>query len=183
MTRKTILTLGALAAGTLLGAAALAASGDRGPGAGQMMMGHHGGGMMTAPDGSGMGRQGRDGQTMGMARQGRQGGGSARLGALAETPAFQDFDTDGDGTVTLEEARAGAEALHASHDADGDGGLTDAEFEDLFAEIARGMASRPFARLDVDGDGRLSPEELALPAQMMARRMLMQSREGRTAPE
>jgi Ca2+-binding EF-hand superfamily protein len=181
MTRKTLLTLGALAAGTLLGAAALAGPGDRGPGAARMTMERPGGAMMAARDcrapeaaRRGMGRQ---------ARRDRQGGGPAGFGALTETPAYQALDTDGDGTVTLEEARSGAEALHAAHDADGDGALGEAEFAALFAEIARGMADRPFARLDADGDARISPDELAFPAQMMARRDLMQVNARETAGE
>lgn len=174
MTRKTFLTLGALAAGTLLGAAALAGPGDRGPGA-ERMTTERQGGAMTA------GRDCRAPETArrGMGRQARQGAG--RFGALTETPAYQALDTDGDGTVTLQEARAGAEALHAAHDADDDGALGEAEFAALFAEIARGMADRPFARLDADGDARISPDELAFPAQMMARRDLMQVNARETA--
>lgn len=62
--------------------------------------------------------------------------------------------------MTAAEAEAGIERLRASHDADGDGALSRAEFEALFAEATRGYAERPFTMLDVDRDGQLSAEEL-----------------------
>ncbi|MDR9427638.1 MAG: hypothetical protein RI553_05950, partial [Salibaculum sp.] len=63
--------------------------------------------------------------------------------------------------------------LHTEHDADGNGALSSDEFATLFAEVTRGMAERPFTMLDADDDGEISAEEMAFPAQMMARMQRM----------
>lgn len=177
MQRKTIMVLGAVAAAAVLGAAAMAGPGsDRGHGPMQgMMHGQAGPAQMMQWHGAPGTMQRHGGFGMMMDGRGQPGGhGPGRMQAMAEHPLFQGFDEDGDGTVSMEEAATGADALHEAHDADGDGVLSPDEFQSLFAEVARGFADGPFARLDVDGDGRVSPEELSFPAQMMARMLLMQ---------
>ena len=53
--------------------------------------------------------------------------------ALAAKPAFGDLDTDGDGMISAEEAMGGMEGFteedYAAADADGDGSLSEQEFE------------------------------------------------------
>jgi hypothetical protein len=160
MKRKTILTLGAAATVAVLGALAIPAiAGGWGPhggwGPGQMMRMMHGpqGGFMQDHRGPGM-----------MMRP----GGFGPMG-MADNPVFRSFDADDDGTVTAAELEAGLAALHAEHDADGNGALSAEEFTALFADVTRGFAERPFAMLDADVDGQISAEEMAFPAQMMAR--------------
>ena len=68
---------------------------------------------------------------------------------------FAQADTNGDGAVTRDEARA----LHASRfddaDADGDGALSLAEFRAQARKKADQRAENMFTRLDADGDGLL----------------------------
>ena len=147
MKRKTFLTFGAIAAVAVIGAASIPAIAGGGPWG---MMGGHGPGMMMyGADGQGHGPMGTTG--------------------FAENPIFQSFDTDKDGKVTAAEAEAGVAALLATHDADKNGALSEAEFAALFAEVTKGMAARPFAMLDDDGDKEISAEEITFPVKMMAR--------------
>ncbi len=159
MKRKTILTLGAAATAAVIGAIAIPAiAGGWGPhdgwGPRQMMQMMHGDrdGFMQDRRGPGM-----------MMRHGR----------MADNPVYQSFDADEDGTVTAAELEAGIAALHSAQDADGNGALSSDEFAALFAEVTRGMAERPFTMLDADDDGEISAEEMAFPAQMMARMQRM----------
>ena len=160
MTRKTILTLGAAAA-LLIGAIAVPAIAHD-DGRGPMMQRMHG-----ERDQRGAGPMMRDGDHEGRGGMRMGGMGMQRLMA---SPVYQSFDADADGTVTPAELDAGLAALHATHDADGNGTLSAEEFAELFAAFTRNMADRPFATLDADGDGQISAAEMAFPAQMMARR-------------
>src|SRR5262245_52391251 len=106
------------------------------------------------------------------------GAGMSRSGA-----AVAGEDTNGDGVVTLGEARAAAWRLFERFDRDGDGVVTRAEaaaprqepsrarFEARFSELDRDrdgwlsrwesrLQARRFARIDRDADGRLSRAEL-----------------------
>ena len=166
MKRKTILTLGAAATVAVIGAIAIPAiaAGPDGWGPSRMMQMGHG------KQGDFM--QGHGGPRMMMQRGGH---GAMGMGGLSENPVYQSFDTDGDGTVSPAELEAGIAALHAEHDADGNGALSSDEFAALFAQITRNMAERPFKMLDADQDGQISAEEMAFPAQMMAHMRLMHS--------
>jgi hypothetical protein len=146
MKRKTILTLGAAATAAVIGAIAIPAiAGGWGP--------HDGWGP----------------------RQMMQRGGHGPMGmtGMADNPVYQSFDADEDGTVTAAELEAGIAALHTEHDGDGNGALSSDEFAALFAEVTRDMAERPFTMLDANDDGEISAEEMAFPAQMMARMQRM----------
>jgi len=114
----------------------------------------------------------QDGRGPGMMMQ-RGGHGPMGMGGMADNPVYQSFDADEDGTVTAAELEAGIAAQHTEHDADGNGALSSDEFAALFAEVTRSMAERPFTMLDVNDDGEISAEEMAFPAQMMARMQRM----------
>jgi len=86
---------------------------------------------------------------------------------------MQDFDTDGDGQVTPEEAQAGLQALLEKYDADGNGTLSLDEFEALHNDAARDVTVDRFQWLDDDGDGQITADEIAKPADMMARMQSM----------
>jgi hypothetical protein len=160
MRRKTILTLSALAVAVVAGAVTIPAiagggSGHWGPGFG-MMGGHHGPGMMMGQGGPGM-----------MMKRG--GHGPMGMMNMTSNPVFKSFDADANGTVTAEEAKNGAGTLHAKFDADKNGSLSDIEFQSLFSEVTKSFSARPFSMLDADGNKEISAEEMAFPAQMMAR--------------
>lgn len=156
MKRKTILTLGATATAALIAAIAIPAiaAGPDGWGPGHMMQ------MMQDHAGPGMMMQ-------------RGGHGATGMGEMSENPAYQSFDADADGTVSTAELEAGLAWLLAEHDADGNGALSPDEFAAVFAQVTRDMAARPFAMLDADQSGEIGAEEMAFPAQMMARMRLM----------
>jgi Ca2+-binding EF-hand superfamily protein len=65
---------------------------------------------------------------------------------------FQRLDTDGSGTVSRAEVRAGQGRIFARLDSDGDGTISRQEFEV--------MANRRFAKFDLDGDGEISLDEV-----------------------
>jgi len=161
MKRKTILTLGAAATAAVIGALAIPAiAGGWGPGGNcgpqQMMQG----GAMPGP-------------AMMMQRGPFGGHGPMGVGPMTDSALYKSFDTDANGTVSAEEAKAGIAALQAKYDANADGALSKDEFQALFAEATRGLADRPFAMLDADGNGQISADELSFPAQMMARMSAM----------
>ncbi|MEA5161009.1 EF-hand domain-containing protein [Cereibacter johrii] len=102
-------------------------------------------------------------------------------GAAAQTPGatfLEQWDADGDGRVTLEEAQSRRADLFDAFDSDGDGALEPQELADMGAmraamqEANRAATGRPFradasgaagtggpVRLDRDGDGRVSRDE------------------------
>lgn len=158
MKLKSILILGAAASAAVIGVIAIPAiaAGPDGWGPGHMMQGH-------------------GGSVMRMQRGDR---GAMGMGEPSGNPVYRSFDADADGAVSPAELEAGLAALLGAHDADGNGALSSEEFATLFAQVARGMAERPFAMMDADASGEVSAEELALPAQRMAE---MQHRHGADA--
>jgi len=66
---------------------------------------------------------------------------------------FQKLDTDSNGTVSLEEARAGQNRWFARLDTDGDGMISREEFQ--------ATADRRFAKFDLDGNGEVTLDEVA----------------------
>ena len=70
------------------------------------------------------------------------------------------LDADGDGQVTLDEARAGMKSPMAAADADGDGTLTREEMVSAAVGHATSRAEAAFDRLDQDSDGEVAVDEL-----------------------
>ncbi len=83
------------------------------------------------------------------------------------------FDTDGDGNVSPDEFRTGMQAELAKYDADGNGSLSLAEFETMHAAHVREATVDRFQMFDADGDGQVTADEIAAPADRMARMMRM----------
>lgn len=164
MKRKTILTFGAVATAAVIGALAIPAiaggASDWGPSRMMQMMHGQQASFMDGHRGPGMMMRGEAPQ---------HGGGFGPMQAMTDNPIYKSFDTDADGLVSAAELEAGVAALHAKYDADGNGSLSADEFAKLFAEATRGMADRPFAMLDANDDGAIDADEMAFPAQMMAR--------------
>ena len=77
---------------------------------------------------------------------------------------FASLDTDGNGTLTLEELQAMSAAKFAEADADGSGTLSQDEVAAMvtaqMALMAANRAQMMIAERDTDGDGLLSAEEL-----------------------
>jgi Ca2+-binding EF-hand superfamily protein len=85
-----------------------------------------------------------------------------------ETECFAEEDADGDGLVTLLEARAEALALFEYLDRDGDGRVTGAEAAAHATRWRAARFERRFVSLDRDVDGALSPWEIELPPRRFA---------------
>lgn len=73
--------------------------------------------------------------------------------------AAQTWDFDKDGTVTCDEWKNYVATLHREADADGDGALTDAEFQKMSkTDQLFSVADRAY--FDANGDGKVTVEEL-----------------------
>jgi len=162
MKRKTLIAGGVVA---LIGLAGLAGvvtaqggrdgwSGQhRGPGA---MMGH---GMMP-------------GGMMGMMRRHHSGmmkGGM--MGRGMGMRMMEKADADGDGRVTSAEAANFRAEQIATYDTDGDGSLSLEEFSALHAAHTRPKMVDRFQAFDDDGDGKVTEAEMAAPFNRMLRYM------------
>jgi Ca2+-binding EF-hand superfamily protein len=80
-----------------------------------------------------------------------------------------DEDANGDGKVTLLEARAAELALFEHFDQDGDGAVTRSEVDAAAPRWREQRFERRFVELDRDGDGALSQRELPLSARRFVR--------------
>jgi hypothetical protein len=87
----------------------------------------------------------------------------------SETGALLDEDADGNGQVTLLEARAAALALHEHFDRDGSGEVTRSEADVAAASWREQRLELRFAALDRDRDGALARGEFVLPPRRFAR--------------
>lgn len=99
------------------------------------------------------------------------GGHGQRGGGERGAMMFEMFDSNGDGSITMEEARGAQAERLASFDTDGSGDLSLAEFEALFLEMSRPRMVDGFQRLDADGDGIVTVEEFNAPVERLARHM------------
>ncbi|MEO9865017.1 MAG: hypothetical protein ABJO29_08505 [Yoonia sp.] len=93
------------------------------------------------------------------------GFGLVATGAQAqERPDFATLDTNGDGSITVEELAAQGEQRFATADADGNGALSEAELLARASERSEGraakMVERMLERLDENGDGEIQQSEL-----------------------
>ncbi|HTV17516.1 MAG TPA: hypothetical protein VMG12_02565 [Polyangiaceae bacterium] len=97
---------------------------------------------------------------------------SAREPALpcrSETATMLEEDANGDGQVTLLEARAAALALFEHFDRDGDGAVERAEADASAPTWRERRREVRFAALDRNRDGGVSPEEITLSPRRFAR--------------
>jgi hypothetical protein len=81
----------------------------------------------------------------------------------SDTGCFVAADADGDGRVTLLEARAAAQAWFDTFDRDGDGQVTRNEANEGAPVWRAARFEARFSSLDRDGDGMLSRSESNLP--------------------
>jgi len=89
---------------------------------------------------------------------------------------FGSFDDDNDGKVSPDEMREGLAARMQEFDSDGDGTMTLEEFEAFHAAMIRNMVVDHFQALDEDGDGQITGDEMTAPADRMERIQQMQQR-------
>jgi len=139
---------------------------------GNMMGGGNSGGNMMGGGNFGGNMMGGGNFGGGMMGGGNSGGnmmGGGNFGGGMMGPMAGMLDSDGDGTVTVDEANAQLRAMHADFDADGDGSLSITEFEALNSSLVRDMMVDRFQFLDADGDGNVSLEEMGAPSGMMGR--------------
>lgn len=167
MTRNSLFAIGLIAA-TTVGSMAYAA-GSHGSGAAAGSLPDQNKPMNQGPGHGMMGGTSQMGGMMQMMKQmhgqmpGGMMGGTGPMGAAM----MQEFDTDGDGTVSPEEARVGLETLLVKYDADGDGTLSIAEFETLHSANIRDSMVDRFQYLDANGDGQVTSDEMAAQAARM----------------
>lgn len=77
------------------------------------------------------------------------------------------LDADGDRVVTIEEARALQLDRLGRFDTDGDGTLSLDEFTPLFTEVTRTRMVNMYQYLDADGDGEVTEAEMLSPVQKL----------------
>ena len=95
-------------------------------------------------------------------REGRGFGGPAMI---------EQYDANGDGTLTQAEIDAFRQSRVDQFDGNGDGNLTIEEFEALWADGMRPRMVDRFQHLDEDGDGIVTSEEFQAPFSRMVSRM------------
>lgn len=81
------------------------------------------------------------------------------------------YDSNGDGTTSVEELRNALLSELTDYDADSNSTLEIGEFEKLHAARIRSQMVDRFQVLDADGDGQVTKEEMTAPADNMQRRM------------
>ena len=145
-------------------------------GSGAILAQGMGQGQRAGQHGQGQGQHGmmqKHQQMMGM-QKGMMQGGMMQGGMMG--PQFHALlDSNEDGQVEPDEARAALEKLLAENDTNGDGTLDIAEFEVLHSRLIRETMVDRFQHLDNDGDGAITAEEITAPAKHMERmRMRMQ---------
>ena len=200
MKRTTLFAIGLIASAAAAGTAMAEGASQRGTHAGRGAPENHQGGMAGTDQAGGMGNMGgmmemmhvqmKSGGMMGgmgstgggmMGGMGSMGsgmmGGMGSMGSGMMGGAVDSaFDTDGDGTVSPEEMRAGLAAQLKEYDADGNGVLSIAEFETLNSAATRNLMVDRFQALDEDGDGQITSAEMAAPAVRLEKMMAMRAR-------
>ena len=105
---------------------------------------------------------------------GMMGGGMGMMGGImggAQSYAMATFDTNKDGTLSLEEMTAGIQAELKTYDTDANGTLSLEEFAVMHAAHTRPMTVRAFQMHDADGDAQVTEAEMSNMAAMMQARM------------
>lgn len=180
MKRISLIAIGILTA-TALGGAAFAAGthGGAGSSANAGMMGEHAGmmQMMQQMHEQMIGSMGAHGMMEGRGPMGGMGEKGMMGGPHSMSAIFlQQFDRDGDGRLTSDEARAGLQDKLTTYDANSDGSLSIEEFEVLHSAMIRESMVDRFQHLDSDGDGKVTPSEIVAPAEQLERMQTMRMR-------
>ncbi|MTI42751.1 Ca2+-binding EF-hand superfamily protein [Roseibium hamelinense] len=84
---------------------------------------------------------------------------------------FNYMDADGNGTVTRAEFEQARDALYALADPDGAGSFQLDGFRNIFAEVSNDRVVRMFQRLDKDGSLEITQEEFAAPTSNLVERL------------
>ncbi|MFP4537316.1 MAG: EF-hand domain-containing protein, partial [Dichotomicrobium sp.] len=84
---------------------------------------------------------------------------------------FEQVDANDDGRVSAEEAEAFWTEQMETYDSDGDGTLSLEEFAEMHAAHTRPMTVDRFQAFDEDGDGKVTKSELEAPSRRMVRMM------------
>lgn len=84
---------------------------------------------------------------------------------------FKQLDLNGDGQITRAEVTEFRDQRFSDSDTDGDGTLALEEFEQLWLEMVRERMVDRFQSLDADGDGRITAAEFDRPIERMFSRM------------
>jgi len=171
MKRITKIALGVAAATTIAGALAIPVLAHGPMNFGRMGGMHQG---MQMEGHMQMGEMGQGQQHM----MGMMNGHGPMMGGHDGAAMMAEFDTDGDGVVSPEEARAGLTAKLEQYDADGNGTLSLEEFEVLHNDAGRTAMVDRFQWLDDDGDGQVTGDEITRPAEMFAHRQEMHDSHG-----
>jgi len=86
-------------------------------------------------------------------------------GPGSDRPGFEQLDVNGDGTLTIAEMQAQAQARFDAIDTNGDGVISAEENQAVAVERVSARAAKQFARMlewrDGDGDGALSAVEMS----------------------
>lgn len=90
---------------------------------------------------------------------GHRGGHMGMMGPLGHE-ILRGLDTNDDQAISQEEIDAAVASRAEEFDADGNGRLSLAEFQALFAEITKPIGVRAFQFLDPDGDAAVTQTEL-----------------------
>ena len=140
-----------------------------------MMHGDSGGDMMGGGMNGG-GMMGGDMMGGGMGGGGMMGGNMSGGGMMGgDNPSY---DSNGDGTTSVEELREGLLTELTDFDSDSNGFLDIGEFEELNAARIRNQMVDRFQALDEDGDGQVTKDEMTAPADKMQMRMDRQAKSG-----
>lgn len=95
---------------------------------------------------------------------------------------FEMLDTDKDGAVGGDEARAAMLEQLKTFDAGGDGAFSIEEFAAMWAAHMRPMMVRRFQFHDAVGDGKVTSEEMTAPFDRMLR-MMDRNGDGKIGPD
>ena len=111
--------------------------------------------------------QGQDWQGKG----GKRGYNKGHRGKQGAMKLFKEFDANEDQALTKEELTSGIDKKISDNDTNGDGSVSLEEFKAEWMKMTQDRMVRAFQRMDRDGSGQVTAEELKEPATRMFDRM------------